>query len=155
MSFRDFPLRYETARLSLFDLSVLIRKSIYAPVVEFHEGPYNFFSYRVHVFLKVLGHEPFFRWLFSRLIEFVELSIFSWMEFSSFSYRDLFLSELPLVLADFGGFSLRCFLPLSLLVFSEPVGSYVFCSLGLFLLFGSFVVSLMRSCFWAFGILSS
>ena len=79
-------------------------------------------------------------------MKFVELSIFSWMEFSSSSCRDLFLLELPLVLADFGGSSLRRFLPLSLLVFSEPVGSLVFFSLGLFLLLGSFVVSLLRSC---------
>ena len=47
-----------SARLSLFELSVLILKSIYAPVVEFHEGPYKglfgFFSYGVYVFLKVL-----------------------------------------------------------------------------------------------------
>ena len=47
-----------SARLSLFDLSVLILKSIYTPVVEFHEGPYNglfgFLSYGVYVFLKVL-----------------------------------------------------------------------------------------------------
>ena len=117
-----------SARLSLFELSVLIFKSIYAPVVEFHKGPYKglfgFLSYGVYVvlkvlvgvifaralYLKVLGHEPFSRWLFSRLIEFVALSIFSWMEFGSSSCRDLFLSELPLVLADFGGFSPRRFL---------------------------------------------
>ena len=66
-----------SARLSLFELSVLILRSIYAPVVEFHEGPYKglfgFLSYGVYVFLnsssgvifaralylKVLGHEPF------------------------------------------------------------------------------------------------
>ena len=42
----------------MFDLSVLILKSIYAPVVKFHEGPYKglfgFLSYGVYVFLKVL-----------------------------------------------------------------------------------------------------
>ena len=67
--------------MSLFELSVLNLKSIYAPVVEFHEGPYKglfgFLSYGVYVFLKVLvaagvifaralylkvlGHEPFSR----------------------------------------------------------------------------------------------
>ena len=78
------------------------------------------------LYLEVLGHEPLFRWLFNRLIEFVRLSIFSWMEFSSSLCRDLFLSELPLVLGDFGGSSLRRFLPLSLLVFSEPVRLFGF-----------------------------
>ena len=46
-----------SARLSLFELSVFILKSIYVPVVEFHEGPYkglfSFLSYGVYVFLKV------------------------------------------------------------------------------------------------------
>jgi len=40
----------------------------------------------------------------------------------------LFLSELPVVLADFGGTSLWQFLPLSLPVFSKPAGSLVLCS---------------------------
>ena len=39
-------------------ISVLILKSIYAPLVEFHEGPYKglfgFLSYGFYVFLKVL-----------------------------------------------------------------------------------------------------
>ena len=45
-----------SARLSLFELSVLILKSIYAPVVEFHEGPYKglfgFFLMEFMSFLK-------------------------------------------------------------------------------------------------------
>ena len=39
----------------MFELSVLILKSIYAPVVEFHEGPYKgLFGFLSYVFLKVL-----------------------------------------------------------------------------------------------------
>ena len=76
------------------------------------------------LYLKVLGHEPFSRWVFSRMVELVELSIFSWMEFSSSSWHGLFPSELPVVLADFGSSSLWHFLAPSLLVFSEPTGCY-------------------------------
>ena len=107
-------------------------------MVKFNEGPYKglfgFLPYSVNVlksssgvmfaralYLRVLGHEPFSRWLLSRLMELVELSIFSWMEFSSSSWRDLFPSGLPVVLADFGGSSLWCLVWSVLLLASAKV----------------------------------
>ena len=103
------------------------------------------------LYLKVLGHELFYRRVFRRLIELLDGDVFSSMEVSSSSCHDLFLLELPVVLADFGGISIWRFRPLLWLVVSERTGSLVMC-LGFF---GLFIVSFLCSCLWAFGTLSS
>ena len=69
------------------------------------------------LYLKVLGHVPFSRWLFSLTMLWLELFIFSWMEeLFSPSWRAFFASELTAVLAGFSCSSRGCFLSLWLLL---------------------------------------